>query len=278
MKTIARSLFLAVSVLVLAFSSVSFAKLRIENGTISFMDQATKKLSELEFNFPPDTPPKILAMKGKVFKDDFSNNYVIPASYNSITKEVILFGFWEKGSSGKPLIVKLKGLYNPRGFSLPSPSITWKLSFLKDGKFSLINEYGRGVTAYFTPIVKFSIPEPASEKDKTLSRNEIISAFSGKTVIFEKWSTAKGTEPYLNGNGFVEFYVDSNGFTDIRGKTLTKKLTWTVDDDGKFCVGMDEQKGFWGCKTIMKLADGSFYGKGSSEHPGVYPSDELIQT
>jgi dipeptidyl aminopeptidase/acylaminoacyl peptidase len=96
-------------------------------------------------------------------------------------------------------------------------------------------------------------------------KNDIVSTFSGRTVCFEKWIAAKQRiEPFLNDEGFIEIYVGEDGFAQVRGKKRTNKLAWTADDSGNFCIGMDERKVFWGCKRILKLEDGSFYGKGDS--------------
>jgi hypothetical protein len=266
-----------------ATSSVAVEQkgVKIENGIISFPDQVlqgvTIKLSQLKVNFPPDSPKEILATKGKVFKSDSSSDYVIPESYNSDTKEIILHCIWEKSMSGKPLQLKLAGLFDPKGSSLkpiPPGPITWRLDFLKNGKLRLRSSGGVDFDSTAVAEIPVSMPvpksEPAPRKEpekakpaaipsdgKVQSRDDIISAFSGKTVFFERWQD--------NDNG-VEIKIGRDGFAEAQGK----KFAWTVDESGVFCTSKKEWEDegkrdvFYGCKTIMRLEDGSLYGKGGS--------------
>jgi hypothetical protein len=111
MKILSRSLFLAVLTVALVFSSISFAqeqgKVRIENGIIYFPEAdipTVNMKTDLKFSFSSDSPPEILAIQGKIFggnaektsmgrgggKTDERTVYIIPLSYDSVTKLVRL--------------------------------------------------------------------------------------------------------------------------------------------------------------------------------------------
>lgn len=144
---------------------------------------------------------------------------------------------------------------------LKANSIAFRMKIFPNSKHNIpIEEQYNELVPFLEEFLSAKPPTGAICK-----RSDIVSAFSGKTVCFEKWIAAKQRiEPFLNDDGFIEFYVGDDGFAQLRGKNLTKKLAWTADDNGNFCVGMDERKVLWGCKQILKLEDGSFYGKGDS--------------
>jgi hypothetical protein len=264
MKTMLRCLVLIVFIGIFMFFSNAFAQVKIENSIIIFPEQSMKSvainLSKLKFSFPSNSPKEIMAMKGKLFfgKDISSSCYIVPLGYDSNTKEINLLTAWETGPDGKPFNAFLNGPFNPEGTILRAVitvnrrgSVEYTLNFLKNGKFRIRTNLG--ADSEFTPVAEFSVPDTLN-KPATLNKNVLIAEFLGKTLSFEKWSSNRGIIIYVNDKEFVT--------------VNNQKLSWTVDDDGNFCVGMKEKeegkKGFWGCKTIKKLADGTFYNEGSS--------------
>jgi hypothetical protein len=241
---------------VFIFSSVSFAQeqkgVKIENGIISFPDQVlqgiTVSLSELKLNYPPDTPKEILAIKGKIFKDEHQSNYVIPMGYDSNKKEIGLRCIWESRMDGKPGKTEMHGLSNPE-VTILRPlvgSSEFKLNFLKDGKLRLTQSNGHVMN--YTPVAEFPV-------SGLPTKSNLASEFVGKILAFEKWGSKGGARIEVVDSKYVAVVNYQN-----------EKLTWSMDDDGKFCIGMENKgkTGFWGCKTIKKLPDGSFYSEGAT--------------
>lgn len=293
MKVLARCLFLTVFAIVIMFSSISFAEeqvgVKIENDVISFLgaDVPSVNIKDLKFSFPPNSPEEILAIKGKIYGgksktgrgDDQRTIYLIPLGYDLETKKIkILYITNNYGTSTKinPEKTPLEGMYNGllEGASLKGFVTLYILKPTGTYKEHRIRLRFYGADGDFPPVAELPIPAPAPKKEpekatptpvssngKVQSRNDIISAFSGKTVFFEKWQD--------NDNG-VEIKVGKDGFVEVDGK----KYVWTVDKNGTFCTSKKEweEEGkrdvFYGCKTIMRLDDESFYSKSAPARSG----------
>jgi hypothetical protein len=89
------------------------------------------------------------------------------------------------------------------------------------------------------------------EEKRVCTKDEIIDLFTGKTVVFEKWSPTTSIYLYVRNDGIAEFE--------------TEKLKWTVKDDGMFCIGAKGKTMTWGCKQIFMYGDGRLYSRGSRD-------------
>jgi hypothetical protein len=145
-------------------------KPEITNGVIHFPENGLPEveLSKVKLRFPADTPPELLAIKGKIFRGELTKGtagrrvasytlitYIIPVSYNSNTKEMAVLIVQDKGY-GKEYESKsvqgwLKGPFDGQNGS----SLRWmlsagttimtqeyKLTFLKDGKLRILRTDG----------------------------------------------------------------------------------------------------------------------------------------
>jgi hypothetical protein len=147
-------------------------KPEITNGVIHFPENGLPdvELSKVKLRFAPDTPPELMAIKGKIYRGELTKaaagrrvasysilTYIIPVSYNSTTKEMAVYVVQDKGY-GKEYESKavqgwLKGPFDGQNGS----SLKWvlsagttimtqeyKLSFLKEGKLRIVRTDGLG--------------------------------------------------------------------------------------------------------------------------------------